>query len=607
MRHTVKIHSNETVKQLEADEGTNLLELLRKNDINVNTPCGGKGTCGKCAVKVSGLKAEPYQNEMSHLGAERLARGYRLACSCKVDADIDIYAGSNIAQASIITGGKNRKIALLPVIKKQYVEMEAPSLEDQKDDTERLRQVCDSDLLDVDISVVQELPELFRKYDYKVTAISYDGKLIGVEGGDTSRKLFGTAFDIGTTTIAAYLYDLRTGVNEAVCSALNPQGRYGADVIARISYTQKSKACRQEMQRLITECINELNSKLAEKAGTERENIYLSVFAGNTTMLHLLLGLDASAIAVSPFVPAMTELKHFSAETMNIKINKHGIGVVFPCVSAYVGGDTVAAVLSSGMYDKTELSLLVDIGTNGEIVLGNSEFLLACSTAAGPAFEGANIRNGVGGIEGAIDTVGAAPDFKYTTIGEAAPVGICGSGIIDAIYRLVQTGIVDETGRLVDEDEEEQLESSLRQRLADIDGSRSFVIANEGDRDVTSSIVITQRDIRELQNAKAAIAAGIDTLLKLSGKDQSNIERIYLAGGFGSKINVESAIGIGLLPRQLGNRVEAIGNASGIGASEGLLSANTLELSKCIKKKIKYIELSSSAFFTERYVENMMF
>lgn len=607
MKYTIKIHSNETVKQVEADEGTNILQLLRENGIDMNTPCGGKGTCGKCAVRINGLRSAPGQSEMSHLGAERLARGYRLACLCKVDADIIVYADRNMGQASIITEGKDREIPLAPVIKKQYVEMKAPSLEDQTDDAQRLKQECGADFADVDISVMQTLPEILRRSDYKVTAVSFDGKLIAVENGDTTNKLFGTAFDIGTTTIAAYLYDLGTGKNVAVCSALNPQKRYGADVIARISYAQKSMECRKEMQTLITESINELNGRLAAKAGIECEDIYLSVFTGNTTMLHLLLALDASGIAVSPFIPAMTELKHFAASDINVEINKHGIGMVFPCVSAYVGGDTVAAVLSSGMYDRTELSLLVDIGTNGEIVLGNNEFLFSCSTAAGPAFEGANIRNGVGGIAGAIDTVGETPNLVYTTIGDAKPVGICGSGIIDAIYRLVQAGIIDETGRLLDEDEEEELEGSLRQRLADIDGSRSFVIASEGERGVISSIAITQRDIRELQNAKAAIAAGIDTLLKLSGKEHKDVERVYLAGGFGSKINVESAVGIGLLPQQLRGRVEAIGNAAGTGASEGLLSADILKLSRSIKNRIKYIELSSSAYFTERYVENMMF
>lgn len=607
MRYSVRIHSNDTVKQVYADEATNILQLLRENGIDINTPCGGKGTCGKCAVKVYGLRSAPGQSEMSHLGAERLAKGYRLACLCNVDSDIDIYVDNNMEQASIVTEIKDRKISPAPIIKKQYIEMKAPSLEDQTDDAQRLKRECGADLSDVDISVMQTLPEILRGSDYKVTSVIFDSRLIAVESGDTTNKLYGTAFDIGTTTVAAYLYDLRTGKNEAVCSALNPQKRYGADVIARISYAQMSTECRKEMQRLITDCINVLNGRLAAKAGIDRKDIYLSVFTGNTTMLHLLLGLDASGIAVSPFIPAMTDIRHFAAKDIDVVINRHGIGIVFPCVSAYVGGDTIAAVLSSGMYERPELSLLVDIGTNGEIVLGNNEFMLSCSTAAGPAFEGANIRNGVGGITGAIDSVGEAPNFKYTTIGDAEPVGICGSGIIDAIYRLVQAGVIDETGRLADEDEEKQLEDPLKQRLTDIDGSRSFIIANEDEKGVTSTIAITQKDIRELQNAKAAIAAGIDTLLKLSGKEYEDVEKVYLAGGFGSKINVESAVGIGLLPHKFSGRVEAIGNAAGAGASEGLLSSDILKLAESIKSKIKYVELSSSEYFTERYIENMMF
>jgi uncharacterized 2Fe-2S/4Fe-4S cluster protein (DUF4445 family) len=321
-------------------------------------------------------------------------------------------------------------------------------------------------------------------------------------------------------------------------------------------------------------------AKLVQKAGITSEDIYTAVFTGNTTMLHLLLGLDAANMAVSPFIPVTTNLQYISSKALGLDINNCGMGVAFPGVSAYVGGDTVAAILSSGMYDKDEISLLVDIGTNGEIVLGGKEWLLACSTAAGPAFEGANIRNGVGGVTGAIDTVGAGPDFKYTTIGNANPVGICGSGIIDAIARLLDAELIDETGRLADEDEAEELGQAYSDRLAAIDGVRAFNLTTEGREGSGSQIVITQKDIRELQNAKAAIAAGIETLIKHSGIGHDMVKKVYLAGGFGSSINIESALKVGLLPRSLENKIEAIGNASGTGAAEGLLSENMLKLSE---------------------------
>ncbi len=326
-------------------------------------------------------------------------------------------------------------------------------------------------------------------------------------------------------------------------------------------------------------------------------------------MLHFLLGLETESIAVSPFIPVTTRLNIFKSglSGMSVDMNKNGAGVTFPGVSAYIGGDTVAAVLSSGMYGREGTALLIDIGTNGEIVLGDKNGMFACSTAAGPAFEGANIKNGVGGVRGAIDTVGPGPAFKYTTIGNASPVGICGSGLIDAVARLIDAGIIDETGRLADEEEAAGFGRNIEKRLAVIDGTRTFILVPEGENGASGQIVITQKDIRELQNAKAAIAAGIETLIEVSGKTGGSVAKVYLAGGFGSNIKVESALKTGLLPRWAEGRIEAVGNAAGAGAAEGLLSADMLDLAGNIGKSIRYVELSARADFAEKYVDNMFF
>lgn len=608
MQYTVNIHKNGNAKTVAADEGANLLEFLRNNEVSIESPCGGKGTCGKCAVKAGGLQKSPTERERALLGAEKLDKGYRLTCSNSITSDMDVYPDGDIGmEASIITGGKKRDVLLEPIVRKQYIELTVPTLADQVPDVERIMAASDQLLTGVDIHLLQGLAGVLRSTGYKVTLVSINGKLIAVEAGDSTHKLYGAAIDIGTTTVAAYLYDLNTGECEAISSMLNPQRKFGADVISRISYTMKSKENTMEMQCMITDCINELISQLVQKAGITFEDIYACVFTGNTTMLHFLMGLDAANMAVSPFIPVTTNLQYFSSKALGIVINEQGVGVAFPSVSAYVGGDTVAAILSSGIYEEDEVSLLVDIGTNGEIVLGCKEWLLACSTAAGPAFEGANIRNGVGGISGAIDSVGNAPAFKYTTIGNANPVGICGSGIIDAIARLLDAEVIDETGRLADEDEADQLGQGYNDRLIMVDGVRAFILAEEGENGSAAQIVITQKDIRELQNAKAAIAAGIDTLIQLSGKSRDAVKKVYLAGGFGSSIHIESAIKIGLLPSSLQNRIEAIGNASGTGAAEGLLSFSMLMLSEKLKLKIKYIELSASSAFVEKYVDNMFF
>lgn len=608
MQYTVRIHKKEHISVLKTDEGANLLDFLRSNEVLLETPCGGKGTCGKCAVRAAGLEAAMDESEKRLLGLEKIRKGYRLACRNNITSNLDIYLDeSTDAEASIITGGKKRNILLDPIIKKQYVELAVPALDDQVPDFERLEAALAKQLEVTDFTLLQDIAGLLRSSGFKATVVSMDEKLIAIEEGNTAKSLFGTAFDIGTTTVAAYLYDLNTGDCMAVSSMLNPQKKFGADVIARISHTMQSAENRKEMQELVVGCINGLISQLALKAGITHDDIYAAVFTGNTTMLHFLLGFETANMAVAPFIPSTTKLQYFDSKALGLAINAHGIGAAFPCVSAYVGGDTVAAILSSGMYEEEDISLLVDIGTNGEIVLGGKEWLLSCSTAAGPAFEGANIRNGVGGVTGAIDTVSEGPEFHFTTIGNAAPIGICGSGIVDIVARLLDAGLIDETGRLADEDEAEQLGYGFKDRLTTIDGMRAFILSRENGDGPGVQIVLTQKDIRELQNAKAAIAAGIETLIKLSGCGTDAVKKVYLAGGFGSSINIGSAVKVGLFPSTLGNKIEAIGNASGTGAAEGLLSMEMLKFTEKLKQKVKYVELSASAEFTDKYIDNMFF
>ncbi|MGE5613232.1 MAG: ASKHA domain-containing protein [Bacillota bacterium] len=608
MKYEVLIHDKNGKRTMLAEKGTNLLELLVRSGIPMNTPCGGKGICGKCAVKVEGFREEVTDSEKRLLGMDRIGKGFRLACQVTVSSRLDVYPDAAETEASIVIGGKRRSIQVEPIIAKRCVELEPPSLENQ---ASYLKRVLDSQGQEFEkgnarlqnLPLLQELPSILKESNYKVTLVSIDGRLAAVEPGDSTGSFFGMAFDIGTTTVAAYLYDLGTGRQAAAGSMLNPQRKHGADVISRINYASEAREKGIELQRLITACINELMERLALVAGISTSAVYSAVFAGNTTMLHLLLGLDTADIAVSPFIPVTTALTYFSPAELGLNMNKSGIGVVFPGVSAYVGGDTVAAILSSGMYEKDEISLLVDIGTNGEIVLGGAKWLLACSTAAGPAFEGANIRNGMGSVIGAINSVGPGPGFEFTTIGNAKPIGICGSGIIDVTARLLDAGIVDETGRMAGGDEAGKFEHGIGKRLITIDGERAFLLAAGKD----SPIAVTQEDIREIQNAKAAIAAGIETLMGEAGISLDDIKKVYLAGGFGSNIKIDSAVKTGLLPGALKDRMEAIGNASGSGASEGLLSRDMLRLAESIAQRVKYVELSASASFTEKYVNNMLF
>ncbi|NLC69130.1 MAG: DUF4445 domain-containing protein [Clostridiaceae bacterium] len=609
---TVRVHTKGNVNEFKVQPGKNMLEFLWENSLEISTPCGGKGRCGKCRVIVKGTWDDPSPKERALLGDKALSMGYRLACYNRIESDIEIYMDDLTQDANILVAGIESHIEVKPVIKKEYVEMAKASIHDQRPDASRIADALGSNVVLNSVWLMRQLPEAIRKDDYKATIITkYGGEIneiIGVEPGDSRSRFYGMAFDIGTTTIAAYLYDLNSGKRLEAYSALNPQRKFGADVLSRIDYASSSKECQDEMHMEITRCINDIIKIMGAHSNIKNEDVYITVFVGNTTMMHFLLNLPARNIAVSPFIPVNTGILAINATELGININEGGLAVILPSVSAYIGADTIAAVLAAGIHKNGEISLLVDIGTNGEIVLGNKEVMYSCSTAAGPAFEGANIRNGIGGIKGAIDKVYFGDKLGYTTIGNEKPIGICGSGIVDIVAGMLDTGIIDETGRIVDVDEATGLGEDYKSRLAEIDGLASFVIEKNVAGHSFNEIAITQKDVRELQNAKAAIAAGIKVLLKEAGIGIGDISKVYLAGGFGNYINIRSALKIGLLPAGLQEeKIISAGNAAGSGAGISLLSAGQLEEAIKIKNMIKYVELSSSREFVDEYVNSMFF
>jgi uncharacterized 2Fe-2S/4Fe-4S cluster protein (DUF4445 family) len=606
MKHNVKVTTGSRQFEETAEHGMNLLEFLQKNSIIIDSPCGGNGRCGKCRVKIKGHTQPPSEKEAGLLGENAINKGFRLACYIKIESDIEVIVDAVSTEASIKIDGRQRDIEFLPVVEKKHVQLDKPDIDDQISDLDRVLAASGGMTADDFPDFLKKLPEVLRKNNYSVTLAGMGGKLAAVEPGDTTKKIFGIAVDIGTTTVAAYLYSLSSGEKIDVHSVLNPQKKYGADVISRIEYAMRSEEARKAMTKTIVDCVNEMTSVLAQRNKIQVYDIYSCVFAGNTTMTHFLMGLDARNIAVSPFIPVTTRLHIAKAVSLGIEINPFGSAVILPCVAGYIGADTVAAVLSSGLYESDGISLLLDIGTNGEIVLGCKDWMYSCSTAAGPAFEGANIKNGVGGIKGAIDRVFFDEGFGYTTIQNTAPVGVCGSGLVDAIAGMYDTGVVDETGRIADDDEALELPGYLSERIVEIDGMRAFLLAAANETAIDSDVAITQKDIRELQNAKAAIAAGVRVLVKRSGIELDDIEKVYLAGGFGSYIDIDATLTIGLLPSELEGRIEAIGNAAGQGAVEALLSEKMLEETKKIRERIKYIELSSSADFTGIYIDSMI-
>jgi uncharacterized 2Fe-2S/4Fe-4S cluster protein (DUF4445 family) len=608
LKHNVTVNVEGKAIEVKVDSGKNILQFLNENSFIVESPCGGNGKCGKCKVKTEGMLEAANENERELLGDELINQGYRLACSNQISSDIHIYLQKEEKKAKIMTSGKQRNIELTPIVTKELVKLEEPTLEDQTSDLERVISKSKGAYFESNLDFIRQIPNVLRSNDFTATLVYFQNTLISVESGDTRANIYSVGVDIGTTTIAAYLLDMATGKRIDVYSILNPQRKYGADVLSRIDFASQSEENLNEIHKVIVDCINIAVQSLCMNNKIMHSDIYVISFVGNTTMMHLLMKLPSRNIAVAPFIPTSTIMHKFKASDVGIKINEFGYAVIFPSISGYIGADTVGAILSSGLYTEEKPTLLIDLGTNGEIVLGTGQKMYACSTAAGPAFEGANIHHGVGGIPGAIDKVQIGDTLQYTTIDNNKAIGLCGSGLIDVIAGLISIGIIDETGRIVDTEEiEGPISEEIKSRIIEKDGKYIFLVVEAEKTNTGEDIIITQKDVRELQNAKAAVAAGIRILVKNAGIEMKDVNKIYLAGGFGSFIKIESAVKIGLLPNSLAGRIESIGNAAGMGAVEGLLSKSMLDMTDNIKSKMNYIELSSRKDFVDEYIECMMF
>jgi len=594
------IHSEKGREVIDVKQGENLLNVLRNNKILIDSHCGGKGTCGKCKVKIINHVEEDSYLDIKHLTKEELELGFRLSCNVNINEDLEILLTEKNENMKVLVTGEEEQYDLDTVVKKKYMVIDKPSLEDQRDDYKRLRDACEKDNLFINLKYLPKVGNLLREADFNITATLYKNRLLHLENGNCLQQSYGLAIDIGTTTIAVYLLNLNDGKVLDVESKVNNQRSYGADVISRINFTIENPKGSGIFKDHIISQLNNMIEILCKKNSISEDNIYDTVIVGNTTMIHLLLGLPCKSIALSPYIPISTEAFEFEAKELGI--NTGGMISLVPGISAYVGSDITAGILSSGMLNSEKYSLLLDLGTNGEIVLGNKNEVVTCSTAAGPAFEGANIKHGIGGIEGAISKIDLSKDKIYETIGNRKPCGICGSGVLDAVAQLVRFGIVDETGRMLENDEVEQ--KKYQNRVIEIDNMRQFIVAhnsiNEG------IITFTQKDVREVQLAKAAVCAGIKILLKEKNISFDEIERVYIGGGFGNYMNIESSVDIGMIPKELKNKIKSIGNCAGSGAKMYLLSKGIRHNTVDIINKATYIELSKRKDFQEYFVDSMM-
>ncbi len=588
--------------------GTKLIEAAARAGLTVHTPCGAAGTCGKCRVRLTAGQCEPTDAEARTIDEDELAQGWRLACQARVCGETVVSVPDSslfVDGHQILTETDDRHEAeVLPAFRKVYVELTPPTLESDEPDLLRLENKIGP--FKIDLGLLRRLPTTLREGDFKGTAVLTDHHLIAFEAGDTTDKCFGLAFDVGTTTLVGALLDLRTGEELAVASDINPQVSYGDDVLSRIKKSGDGQAAAGELREAVLGAIIEIIDRTCAQANVAKEHVYEVVFAGNTTMEHLLCGLDVTQLGQVPFVPAHARGLMLPAAELGIVINENARAYVFPVIGGFVGGDTVSGMLATKLADIDGPCLMVDIGTNGEIVLASDGEILAASTAAGPAFEGARISCGMRAAVGAIEKVVFNDDVQCSVIGNTEPVGLCGSGLIDLVAGLLQCGLVTSVGRMLKPDELPDSVSGAiakRVRLDDAD-QPEFVLAGSGKKAIT----LNQRDIRELQLGAGAIRAGVQILLRESGLSAGDLSQVLIAGGFGSFIRRSNAQRIGLLPEEIDRpRIRYVGNASLNGAKWALLSTQARRRGEDLARKTRHVELSMDTNFQNEFADAMIF
>ena len=528
--------------------GTPVVEAAGRANIIIETPCGGAGTCGQCRVVVRQNAPTPTGAERQALSADELARGVRLACQARVHCDltIEVPASSRFLGQRILAHGLEQAVCEL--------------------------QPC-----------------------------------VSLDPGDRAGLLYGAAFDVGTTTVVGALLDLARGDQLATAVRPNPQIPLGDDVIARIGHAGNDGGL-EELRTLVVDCINEMVAEMCRSVGCAPESVYEVTLVGNTTMNHVLLGIDPTPLAQAPYRAVLLEGRAVSAGELGLRIRSNGRAYTLPNIAGYVGGDTVGVILAAGLRDADGAQLALDIGTNGEIVLGGRDRLVACSTAAGPAFEGARIRHGMRAADGAIEKVVIDGDVRLNVIGGGAPRGLCGTGVIDAVAALLDAGILDASGRMLAPDElPAGVDDALKRRLVEQDGQRCFVLADADPAAGGEPIGLTQRDVREVQLGKGAISAGTRIILREYGVTVEDLRRVLLAGAFGNYVRARSVIRIGLLPDIPVEKVKFIGNAAGTGAKMALSGRTCREQAEELARTTEYIELAGRPDFQTEFAAAMLF
>ncbi|MSV83663.1 MAG: DUF4445 domain-containing protein [Actinobacteria bacterium] len=589
--------------------GVSAFDAASWNGIAIDSTCGGYGTCKKCRIKVTSGDVEPSKLDFRAFTETEIKEGWRLACLVRTAKDIFVDVPALTTRPKAATVGVGRQVILRPAVQKRYIELEEPSLADQRTDIVRVFDAVDDIVANASLASMRELPRILRAANFKVTAIFVDQEFLGIEAGDTTALRYGIAYDLGTTTVVATLLDLNTGTPVAVKSMLNKQQPFGADVITRISATMLDPDALAKLSGLAQETLNQLTQEVCLEADVNPNNVYELAIAGNATMVQLLLGIDPEPLGVAPFIMASADYPNISVKEIGIEVHPLAKAVILPSLGAYVGGDIIAGALASGMDRDKRLRLFIDVGTNCEIVLGDGDKIVATAAPAGPAFEAASIKCGVRAASGAIETIKVVDgDLEIGTIDDSPAIGICGSGLVDACASLVEVGLLDHSGKFVSNEAALTISPKLASRLVTREGERVFVLSwSKEVGDLSDCVFLTQRDVRELQFAKAAIATGWALLLEEFGVKESEIQQVLLAGSFGSYLSPSSAIKIGLVPKLSVMRIMSAGNVAGEGAKMVLLSAQERHGAQALLEEIDYIELSDRTDFNDKFVERLAF
>jgi uncharacterized 2Fe-2S/4Fe-4S cluster protein (DUF4445 family) len=587
--------------------GTTVFDAASWNGIAIDSTCGGHGTCRKCKVRVASGAVPIDAVDPRAFSPDELRDGWRLACRAAAaeDLEIDVPPLQTRPKAALV--GVGRHVILRPSVQKRHIVMEEPSLEDQASDLERIARAVDDIALTFHPAAVRTLGRTLRQSNFDVTVVVCDELVIDVEPGDTTDRRHAISFDLGTTTVVATLLDLNTGQPLAVRSVLNRQQPFGADVISRVSATMLDPDALETLQARAAETLNLLAGEVCEEAGVHPSGVYEMVLCGNVTMTQIALGIDPEPLAVAPFIVAARRLPPVTAADFGVHVHPRAPAFVFPALGAYVGGDIVAGMLATGLTRDRRLRLFIDVGTNSEIALGSNERVVSTAAPAGPAFEAAQIRCGMRAAEGAIEGVKiAGDDLDLEVIGDAPPVGMCGSGLVDAVAQLVLAGLLDHSGRFVPDERAAEIHPGLATRLVKVGEERVFVLAWRGD-DPANAVYLSQRDVRELQFAKASIATGWRILLTELGVTESDISQVLLAGSFGSYLSPASAVRIGLVPRLPLPRIISAGNVAGEGAKMAALSLRERAAADAILDEVEYVELSGRSDFNDMFIDQLAF